>query len=251
MAGRVSSLVVDTTHFKGNCPGWVSLDLSEDASTWVTVIDEAAVSPDQVNQIDLPQSGHGAFARVSIHPDGGLARIRVLGRPDADSAGRLRIEYLNALFHATADSFFATACASRRWIDVMRESRPFATIGSVFDRADEAFDGMGEHDWLEAFAAHPRIGERGDDEVANREQAGTASASRELIAELAKVNHDYEQKFGFTYIVYASGKTAEEMLAVARRRLSNERSGEIEAAAREQRRITTTRLRRMLCQEEV
>jgi OHCU decarboxylase len=249
MSGIVTSIAVDTTHFKGNCPGWVSFELSEDGVTWATRVDEVPVSPDRINEIDLETAGHASFARISIHPDGGLARLRVLGRPDASSAGRLRLEYVNALFDGEADSFFRATCGSHRWVSQMTGSRPFAGIDSIFERADSAFDELDERDWLEAFAGHPRIGERGDD-VANREQAGAASASRELIAELAKVNHEYEEKFGFTYIVFASGKTAEEMLAIARRRLSNDRGGEIAAAAAEQREITATRLRRMLCQEE-
>lgn len=250
MSGTVSAVSVDTTHFKGNCPGWVSFDVSDDGVSWVTVVDEVAVFPDRVNLIELDAPTHTAFARISIHPDGGLARLRVLGRPDPGSAGRLRLDYLNSLFEAEADSFFRTACGSERWLTLMRAGRPFPTIDSIFDRAGSAFDELDEADWLEAFAGHPRIGERGD-EVANREQSGTASASRELIAELAKVNAEYEEKFGFTYIVYASGKTAEEMLGIARQRLSSDRTLEIGAAAAEQRKITTTRLRRMLCQEEV
>ena len=63
------------------------------------------------------------------------------------------------------------------------------------------------------------------------------------------MNRRYEDKFGFTYIVYATGKTAEEMLQIARDRLDNQREQEIAIAAGEQRKITATRLRRMLCQE--
>jgi OHCU decarboxylase len=107
---------------------------------------------------------------------------------------------------------------------------------------------LSESDWLDAFGGHPRIGERGD-ATANREQSGTASASRETIRDLIDVNRAYEEKFGFTYIVYASGKSAEEMLAIARERLDNDREREIAIAAGEQRKITSTRLRRMLCQE--
>jgi 2-oxo-4-hydroxy-4-carboxy-5-ureidoimidazoline decarboxylase len=85
--------------------------------------------------------------------------------------------------------------------------------------------------------------------MANREQSGTADAEQSTMAELAEANLAYEQRHGFTYIVYASGKTAEEMLAIARSRLDNSTEDEIANAAKEQRSITETRLRRMLCMD--
>jgi OHCU decarboxylase len=127
--------------------------------------------------------------------------------------------------------------------------RPFTTPDSVLDEAEIVFDSLDETDWLDAFAGHPRIGEHGD-ETSNSEQSGAASASRETIRDLIEVNREYEDKFGFTYIIYATGKTADEMLTVARARLDNDRETEIVNAAREQRRITATRLRRIVCLED-
>jgi 2-oxo-4-hydroxy-4-carboxy--5-ureidoimidazoline (OHCU) decarboxylase len=86
--------------------------------------------------------------------------------------------------------------------------------------------------------------------VANREQSGTATASRATLRDLVEVNRRYEEKHGFTFIVYATGKTAEEMLEIARERHDRSRDDEIVNAAGEQRKITRTRLARMLCQEE-
>lgn len=248
LPGVVETLVVDTSHFKGNSPGWVSAELSADEEGWRRVIDRVAVTADRVNRIDLSDSSTADSLRLSIHPDGGIARLRVLGHVDPSAATRRRVEYLNALFDVPAVSFFTTVCASTVWVDAMVSSRPFPDAATVHARAGVVFDGLGEADWLEAFAAHPRIGERGD-AVANREQAGTASASRETIRELIEVNRAYEEKFGFTYIVYATGKTADEMLDMARERLGNPRGVEVARAAEEQRKITSTRLRRMLCQE--
>ena len=101
---------------------------------------------------------------------------------------------------------------------------------------------------MEAFASHPRIGERGD-ETSSREQAGVDGAGRALLRELADVNTRYEEKHGFTYIVHASGKSAGEMLEIAKGRLDNTRDEELAIAAAEQRAITATRLGRMLCQQ--
>jgi allantoicase len=246
--GSVHKLIVDTSHFKGNAPGWVSAELSDDGVSWRPVAERVAVSPHQENVLDTDDPT-GSFLRLSIHPDGGLARLRVLGSPLRESAGRKRVSYLNALFPKAADRFFHTACASGAWVEGMGARRPFESVRAVLRDAELVFGNLTEPDWLEAFAGHPRIGERGD-ATANREQAGTSSASQETIRELTDVNRRYEDKFGFTYIVYATGKTADEMLAIAKDRLDNDHQQEIANAAAEQRKITATRLRRMLCQEE-
>jgi OHCU decarboxylase len=115
--------------------------------------------------------------------------------------------------------------------------------------ASKTFDSLVDDDWLEAFAGHPRIGERGD-QVANREQRATAGAAETTLTDLAEINLVYEQRHGFTYLVYASGKTAEEMLAIARSRVGNATEDEIANASLEQRSITETRLRRMLCMDD-
>lgn len=245
LPGQVESTVVDTRYFRGNSPGWVSLEVSEDGDSWVAVLDRAEVGADRVNDLSLPRPARARFVRFSIHPDGGVARLRVMGTPDPAVAGASGLSYLNSLMDGAADDFFATACVSRRWVAHMLASRPFGSIDSVLGQAGSAFDGLAEEDWLEAFAGHPRIGESGD-EVATREQSGAVGHEDEL----ARVNTVYERKFGFIYIVYASGKSGDEMLALARSRIDNDRETELANASSEQRRITTTRLRRMLCQED-
>src|SRR5690606_41667288 len=102
--------------------------------------------------------------------------------------------------------------------------------------------------WVAALVGHLGIGERGA-AIAPTEQAGASSASREVINRLAEVNRAYEERFGFIYTVFASGKTADEMLAIAEKRLTDSRDEEVANAAAEQRKITMRRLRRMACQE--
>ena len=248
LPGLVESVEVDTRFFRGNCPGSVSICVSDDGSAWTEVVSRAEMKPDAVNVVDLPEPTHATHLRLDIHPDGGVARLRVWGRPDPDGAGRLRLHYLNALFDEEARRFFHTACASEAWVNRMVSGRPYLDVESVLAGAPAAFDLLGEDDWLEAFAGHPRIGERGD-RIANREQGSTSGADEVVLAELAEVNAAYEEAHGFTYIVYATGKTAGEMLDIARTRLGNSRQEEIANAAREQRMITETRLRRLLCLE--
>jgi len=248
LSGVVEEVVVDTTHFKGNAPGFVSLEVSEDGETWAGVIERAPVKPDAQNRIPLPQPAHAGQVRLGIHPDGGLSRFRVLGRPDPGTAGEKRVLYLNSLFDQEAERFFFTACPVPAWGEQMISRRPYRAVDEVLAAAETAFDSFEEKGWLEVFASHPRIGESGDD-TSSREQSGVVGAGRAVLRELAEVNARYEEKYGFTYIVHASGKGASEMLEIARRRLGNSRGEEIAIAAEEQRAITVTRLRRMLCQE--
>ena len=248
LRGTVESILVDTRHFKGNSPGWVSVELSDDGETWEMVAERVEVTPDRQNEVSLADPRSAGYLRLSTHPDGGVARLRVLGRPDREAAGEARLTYLNSLFEEAARGFFFTACSAPRWVDQMTAARPYESLDGLLDAAQSSFSQLREPDWLSAFAAHPRIGERGGT-TENREQAGTASATREVLNDLIEVNRAYEDRFGFTYIVYATGKSATEMLEIAKGRLGNERSAEIEVAGEEQRKITQTRLRRMLCQE--
>ena len=153
----------------------------------------------------------------------------------------------------SATTAMLACCGSRRWATEMVAQRPIANIAALSETADRIWAGMTESDWLEAFAAHPRIGERQapstpeqSAEWSQQEQAGTASASAPLQRQLAEANAAYEQQFGFTCIICATGKSAEEMLATLNRRLGNDRMAELREAAEQQRQITQIRLGKWL-----
>jgi OHCU decarboxylase len=121
------------------------------------------------------------------------------------------------------------------------------------DAADKVWATMTEDDWLEAFASHPRIGEHNAAKAqaksavwSQQEQSSVATAESGVLAELSEGNARYEEKFGFTYIVCATGKTADEMLAILKRRLANDRAAELREAAEQQRQITQVRLGKWL-----
>ena len=155
-----------------------------------------------------------------------------------------------------AESEFLKCCGSQRWAREMTEARPFADKAQFFDRADEIWWSLSDQDWLEAFRAHPKIGEKkaaaAQSEQAQQwsshEQAGVAGASASTAAELAERNRDYETKFGFIFIVCATGKSSEEMLEILKARLPNDVSTEIRLAAGEQSKITQLRLEKLLNQ---
>jgi 2-oxo-4-hydroxy-4-carboxy-5-ureidoimidazoline decarboxylase len=144
-------------------------------------------------------------------------------------------------------------CAAHRWAQSMVALRPFQTVETLSLTADEVWSTMEEADWMEAFASHPRIGERKAapgpaQSVAwsEQEQSGASSAGVDVLAQLAAGNATYEQRFGFTYIVCATGRSADEMLGILERRVANDRAAELREAAEQQRQITQIRLRKWL-----
>lgn len=145
-------------------------------------------------------------------------------------------------------------CGSKHWANAMVGARPIASVVELSEAADRVWSAMGESDWLEAFACHPRIGERTAHPTAQaaawsrQEQSLVASARERVLAELADGNALYEERFGFTYIVCATGRSAEEMLAILKRRLGSDRAAELREAAEQQRQILQIRLGKWLTQ---
>ena len=146
-----------------------------------------------------------------------------------------------------------TCCGARRWASAMVASRPIGSVIELSEAADEVWATMTETDWIEAFACHSRIGERKAAQApaksaawSRQEQSSVITAEATILAELADGNARYEQVFGFTYIVCATGKTADEMLTILKRRLANDRSAELREAAEQQRQIMQIRLGKWL-----
>ena len=117
------------------------------------------------------------------------------------------------------------------------------------DAAAAAWAGLDRDDWLQAFSAHPRLGERGDRPMSawsRDEQSGTAGADADLLAALEAENRDYEQRFGHVFLLFADGLSAEAMLTALRTRIGNDAATELRLAADEQQKITDLRLTRLL-----
>jgi OHCU decarboxylase len=161
---------------------------------------------------------------------------------------------IDRLGESEAAAQLRVCCGAHRWIEGMLAARPFESAERARAEADRVWKSLGPADWIEAFDHHPRIGERKtvapqDTTAAARssnEQAQVTKASAELKKQLAHVNADYEQRFGFIYIVSAAGRSAEELLSIARDRLQNDRDTELRIAAEEQRKIMQLRLARLL-----
>jgi 2-oxo-4-hydroxy-4-carboxy-5-ureidoimidazoline decarboxylase len=165
----------------------------------------------------------------------------------------MTVEAVNALSPDSARAALLRCCGSRRWVDAMTARRPFASTDDVLRAAAEVDAGLTRDDWLEAFAAHPRIGDL--DSLRQKfaptadwsavEQADVTGADDETLRTLAEANREYEERFGHTFIVCATGKSAAEMLAILLRRLLNDPDAELRVAAAEQAKITRLRLEKL------
>jgi 2-oxo-4-hydroxy-4-carboxy-5-ureidoimidazoline decarboxylase len=161
---------------------------------------------------------------------------------------------LDDLSDAEAGMRLRVCCGSQRWVDAMVAARPFGTAQRARGEADRIWNGLARADWLEAFDHHPRIGEKKaaiaqnatGAALSSSEQSAVTVADATIKRQLAKVNEDYERRFGYIYIVCAAGKSAEELLAIARSRLANDADTELRVAADEQRKIMQLRLAKLL-----
>jgi 2-oxo-4-hydroxy-4-carboxy-5-ureidoimidazoline decarboxylase len=151
---------------------------------------------------------------------------------------------------AEARAMLRACCASARWIERMLDRRPFNSRDDLLHAARDEWFALGPDDWREAFRDHPKIGDReglrrrfaATHHLSEREQAGVEGAPGEILDALADANAEYERKFGYIFIVCATGLTAGAMLDALRKRLQNDRDREILLAAEEQARITALRL---------
>lgn len=149
-----------------------------------------------------------------------------------------------------AQEILFKACGSTRWVDRMMARRPFGRDAKLLSAARIEWFGLTELDWLEAFSHHPQIGDRASLEarfpathdLSAREQAGVDAAREDVLTALADGNAAYLDRFGFIFIVCATGKSAEEMLVLLRERLPHDRASELRIAAEEQAKITALRL---------
>jgi OHCU decarboxylase len=154
-----------------------------------------------------------------------------------------------------AESVLMDCCGSARWAARVASRRPYASADKLRTAADSIWWDLERADWLEAFSHHPRIGNTpasGSDSArqwAAGEQAGALTAAEDVKAQLACANRAYFKKFGYTYIVCATGKTAEGMLAILNQRLQNDLGNELLIAAEQQRLITRIRLDKLLAEE--
>ncbi|MEZ4237303.1 MAG: allantoicase [Myxococcota bacterium] len=259
--GRVEEILLDTAHFKGNYPDRAVVDGlwwpdappqalvgSED---WVPITAETRLAADCEHHLPCTAPGPWTHVRLRIVPDGGVARMRVWGRPAEASIGDDPV--LRAVDAADADAL-ARCCGSARWVEAMAAGRPYRSRTHLLGHAAQVWWHLDERDWLEAFSHHPRIGADADTlrqrfagtaDLSAREQAGAADAEPETLSALAAENAAYEARFGHVFLICATGLSAATMLAALRARIGNDPATELRVAAGEQAKITRLRLQGM------
>ena len=156
----------------------------------------------------------------------------------------MTLSSFNNLGKTAAAKELFSCCGSQRWVSFVMKAFPFRSAEILLEIATEAwYNECDSKDWMESFTHHPKIGDKKSlaEKFAGQEQAGVASATGEIIATLAKSNEEYEKKFGFIFIVFATGKSAVEMLQLLTNRLNNAKDDEVRIAMGEQHKITLLR----------
>ena len=164
------------------------------------------------------------------------------------------LQWLNSLAEDQAVNELKSCCGSSRWVSEIARRRPYSSLSQLLDVADQVWWQIAPADWLEAFRSHPKIGQKTGEVSATTqsqqwshgEQAQMEEASADTAAALAQSNETYQARFGFIFIVCATGKSPEEMLAILRERLENGPDEELRIAAAEQAKITEIRLKKLL-----
>ena len=251
---EIERVEVDTSNFKGNYPDTCSLEVrvvhdavTDSASEWSEVLSRRKLGPHRRFAFPIDPPAAATHVRLDIHPDGGVARLRVHGRVTDDGWRAFGVRWLNAKTAEVFEERVLACCGSRAWASGLEAVRPFATFDALLQTADDVWEGLSAEDRREAFAAHPRIGEGGGSAWARGEQAGAAGGERRDPARArGPGNREYEERFGHVFLINATGRSAGEMLETLRERLRNDPEAELAEAAEQQRQITRIRLEKLV-----
>ncbi|MGH9423039.1 MAG: 2-oxo-4-hydroxy-4-carboxy-5-ureidoimidazoline decarboxylase, partial [Thermoanaerobaculia bacterium] len=248
--GLLRRIEIDTNHFKGNYPDTCSIDGTRAFASdeWFEVLPRTKLQAHTRHLFidELAHNGPVTHLRLNVFPDGGVSRLRVYGVATEEGRGDVVAKYVNTLTDELASVQLRNCCGSTEWVRQMIAARPFPSWSELVQQAETIWFALNPDDWREAFAAHPRIGDKSGSRWARQEQSATSSASSESLDALAAANREYEARFGHIYIVCATGKSVDEMLALARQRLKNSPADELRVAAEEQMKITKLRLMKLV-----
>jgi allantoicase len=260
--GVIERAIVDTAHFKGNAPGACTIEIAHapgvsperataEGFPWQPMLRMTALEPHQEHAFDLTASAAGrpaTHACLRIHPDGGVARLRLFGRVNEAGRRSLVLRLLNALTPRLAEQELAGCLAGPTWARTVAAARPFADEAALAAAAERAMEALTDSDWNAAFAAHAKIGEPKSDARgwSSAEQQGAAGADAAARDALRAANHAYEERFGGIFLTCATGKDATTLLGEIQRRMQNDASTERGIAVQEQKKITRLRLEKLL-----
>jgi allantoicase len=264
--GTIHRVEVDTAHFKGNFPDSCALQAASVKKSAVDALNATSLDWEEVLPntklkanhrhvfTKLQHCGAATHVRFQIFPDGGISRLRLFGRPQLPVDRTNSLQRFNRLPGQRAMRALLDCCGSKKWAEQMAARRPFAGEVELFEAADNIWSALAREDWLEAFQHHPPIGEMRararQSATASRwsakEQSSAQKAAPEVLEALAAQNGAYAEKFGYVFLICATGKPSEEILNALRQRLPNDPDAELRIATEEQRKITRLRLEKLL-----
>jgi allantoicase len=261
--GSIHRVLVDTHHFKGNFPDSCSIDVCDTPGAthaalaggehpWRSLLPPTRLQADARHWFQGELEAHGpvSHARLNVFPDGGVSRLRIFGTVGDAERKALGLRRLNSRLPASAEKDFLACAGTARWAAAMLARMPFASVASLEAAADEAWGAATEADWREASLTHPRIGDapKKHDATAawSRQEQSSALGAADAKAALTEMNRAYEERFGMRYIVCATGKSADELVAIAKERLANDPGKELRVVGDELHKITLLRLSKVL-----
>ena len=159
----------------------------------------------------------------------------------------MTLDELNRMAAQSAAGALKLCCGSQRWAEGITACRPFPDVAELHRAADATSNNLGREDWLEAFRSHPKIGEtKNVSGWCEKEQEGMAAAADVVRSRLVQLNREYQDRFGFIFIICAAGKSGEEMLAQLEERIQNRPEDEMRVASAEQVKIVHLRLNKLI-----
>lgn len=255
--GSVRALTLDTAHFKGNCPEKAQIeatcvqDPAED--DWFELLPPQSLVPhtEHYFQEEIQTNQNVLWLRLNIFPDGGIARLRVWGDLNEEGLSEARLLYLNSSRPEVLKSIFKQVCHSERWVSELCGLNPYFSLADLLNKGASAWSRCAEDDWKEALEGHPRIGEKASGsglsaQWSKKEQSAAQVADDDILNRLREAQAGYFQKFGFIFLICASGRSSEEILREVERRMNNSPAEEMQILAAEQGKIIHLRLEKLL-----
>src|SRR5947207_485666 len=226
--GLVQWVEVDTTHFKGNSPESCSLE-GMVSSAWRELLPRVPLQAHTRHFFgnEIQRVGPVTHVRFNIFPDGGVARLRVIGKLCRDG-----LERLNALLPDEARAELLECCGSPRWASRMAAQRPFENREELFTSADLLWWSLEPLDWMEALSNGSRLEARG--------------ASAEQIAAFERASTAYRERFSYAFVHHAPGNGVVQIVAAIQERLANDPDRELRIAADEKRKLTRHKLEKLV-----
>ncbi|MDQ1628518.1 MAG: allantoicase [Actinomycetota bacterium] len=244
--GVIRIAEVDTRFFKGNAPASFSLDGKVDGA-WEPVLAQTALRPHMRHRFRVPHHGPVTHVRLNVFPDGGVARLRLWGSLSQRGAEDLGLRWLASLTPARAENELHAVCGSTAWAREVAQRRPYETLADLRAAAARAWEDLDRDERLQTFAAHPPLGRSdGASPWSRQEQAASARPSPETAQALAEGNREYQQRFGYVFLLSATGLSADDVLARLGERLGNDPDTEFAIACAELQKIMDLRLAKLI-----